>query len=105
MDEDFDFTEHMEQLSQIADRLFEALRLYTQLDSEIGFDPEWLGTDYAKTNWREIPNVIRHAILSLVYATYLHRMEVPAELIQWRQDIYSELDEAATKPRHLRRVK
>lgn len=105
MTDGFSFVDHMEELSQIADRLFEALRLVNRLDEDVNYTREWLGSPYSEQNWREIPNIIRHAILSLVYASYLHVQDLPPELIQWRQDIYAELDELATKPRHLRRVK
>lgn len=105
MGEKFSFVDHLEEMSQIADRLFEALRLVTQLDEEVDYNTQWLGSPYSEQSWREIPNTIRHTILSLIYASYLHVQDLPEELIQWRKDIYTELDESVTKPRHLRVVK
>lgn len=105
MSNSFTFGAHLEELSQIADRLFEALRLVNRLDEEVDEYTDFLRAGYAEQNWKEIPVLIRHVILSLIYATYLSTENIPDELLQWRRDIYAELDESPTKPRHLRVLK
>lgn len=105
MDDPNRLVEYLDQLDLVADSLFAALRQFLRIDEQLGKDNEWYSTSYSVEAWRSIPNNIRAVLLALVYATYMDTDPLPDELIQWRKDIYAELDEVATKPRHLRKVK
>lgn len=105
MDQDFSLHDHLEELDLVVDSLFTALRQFLRIDDTITQNTDWYGTSYAREAWRTVPNNIRAVILALIYATYTSTEEVPEAILQWRKDVYAELDEVATKPRHLRKVK
>lgn len=99
------YSDHLDELDLVADSLFAALRQFLRLDELRKQQDPFYGTAFGEEAWRQIPNNIRAVLLALIYASYTDRAEVPEELRQWRQDLYVELDEVATKPTHLRKVK
>lgn len=105
MEEEKRLADYLDELDLIADSLFAALRRFLLIDAELNKDEPFYTTHYADEAWRSVPNNIRAVLLALVYATYMDSDPIPDTLVQWRKDIYTELDEVATKPLHLRKIK
>lgn len=105
MSQELDFTNFVDELSKIADNLFDALRGVQQLQSDLDAG-EWVfSSHFSEEHWRQLSNNIRLCVLELVYATYFGGDDTSETLIAWRKDIYTELDALTPVVTKLRKIK